>query len=91
MLSDRELPLPFDPDDLPAYLAALDTLAPFVAQATMLVPGHGRVTDDPMARLDADRRYLDALLAGDDPDDRRRGNPGMAQAHDRLVALARQA
>jgi glyoxylase-like metal-dependent hydrolase (beta-lactamase superfamily II) len=39
MLRDRELPLPFDPDDLPAYLAALDTLAPFVAQARALVPG----------------------------------------------------
>ncbi len=89
MLSDRELPLPFDPDDLPAYLAGLDTLAPFVARARMLVPGHGSPTTDPIARLDADRRYLDALLSGVDPDDPRRGNPGMPDVHERLVELAR--
>jgi glyoxylase-like metal-dependent hydrolase (beta-lactamase superfamily II) len=89
MLSDRELPLPFDPDDLPAYLAGLDTLAPFVRRARVLVPGHGRPTTDPLARLDADRRYLDALASGFDPDDPRRANPGMAEVHARLLMLAR--
>lgn len=89
MLSDLELPLPFDPDDLEAYLVGLDTLAPYVARAQVLVPGHGMPTFAPLDRLDADRRYLDALLAGRDPDDPRRANPGMAEVHDRLVGLVR--
>ncbi|GMA23063.1 hypothetical protein GCM10025864_08220 [Luteimicrobium album] len=88
MLSDVELPLPFDPDDLPAYLAGLDRLAPYVARARVVVPGHGRPTSDGAARLDADRRYLDALLAGRAPEDPRRANPGMAEVHARLTALA---
>ncbi len=89
MLSDIELPLPFHPDDLPAYLAALDALAPAVARATALVPGHGHPTDRPVERLDADRRYLDALLGGSDPDDPRRALPGMDAAHAHNVELAR--
>jgi glyoxylase-like metal-dependent hydrolase (beta-lactamase superfamily II) len=89
MLSDVELPLPFDPDDLDAYLAGLDALAPYVARAGVLVPGHGTPTTRPAERLDADRRYLDAVLAGRDPDDPRRANPGMAAEHDHLVRLVR--
>jgi glyoxylase-like metal-dependent hydrolase (beta-lactamase superfamily II) len=89
MLSDVELPLPFNPDDLAAYLDALDAMAPFVAQATMLIPGHGHPTDRPLGRLDADRRYLDAVLRGEDPDDGRRALPGMDEAHTRIVELAR--
>lgn len=88
MLSDVELPLPFDPDDVPAYLAGLDALAPYVAAAQVLVPGHGRPTGRPLERLDADRRYLDALLGGADPPDPRRAEPGMAAVHERLRALA---
>ena len=88
MLSDVELPLPFDPDDLPAYLAGLDVLAPYVARATVLVPGHGTPTYEPLARLDADRRYLDDVLAGRTPDDPRLADPEMALVHERLVALA---
>jgi glyoxylase-like metal-dependent hydrolase (beta-lactamase superfamily II) len=90
MLSDTELPLPFNPDDLAGYLAALDALAPTVALAGVLVPGHGHPTSNPIERLDADRRYLDDVLAGGDPDDPRRALPGMADAHDRIVELARQ-
>ncbi len=45
MLSDVELPLPLDPDDLPAYLDGLDRLAPYVARARVVVPGHD--ADDP--------------------------------------------
>jgi glyoxylase-like metal-dependent hydrolase (beta-lactamase superfamily II) len=90
LLSDVELPLPFDPDDLPAYLAGLDALAPHVARARWLVPGHGTPTDDPVGRLDADRRYLDALLAGEDPDDPRRADPEMEEHHQRLRVLARE-
>ncbi len=88
MLSDVELPLPFDPDDLPAYLAGLDVLAPYVARATVLVPGHGTPTYEPLARLDADRGYLDDVLAGRIPDDPRLADPEMALVHERLVALA---
>ena len=88
MLSDIELPLPFSPDDLPAYLDALDRLAPVVQRARVLVPGHGHPTDQPIARLDADRHYLAAVLAGRDPDDRRRGLKGMAEAHAKIVELA---
>ncbi|HWK91732.1 MAG TPA: MBL fold metallo-hydrolase [Luteimicrobium sp.] len=89
MLSDVELPLPFEPDDLAAYLEGLDRLAPYVARADVVVPGHGRPSSDGTARLDADRRYLDALLAGRDPDDPRRANPGMAETHAALLALVR--
>jgi len=88
MLSDIELPLPFFPDDLPAYLDALDRLAPVVAQATVLVPGHGHPTERPMERLDADRRYLDDVLHGRDPDDARRALKGMAEAHAKIVEIA---
>src|SRR5690606_7957090 len=66
MLSDFELPLPFNPDDLPAYLTGLDRLAPYVQRARYLITGHGSPTDQPMERLDADRMLLDALLAGRD-------------------------
>ncbi len=88
MLSDVELPLPFNPDDLPAYLDALDRLAPAVSAVDVVVPGHGHPTDRPMERLDADRRYLDAVIAGVDPDDPRRSLKGMDQAHQQIVALA---
>ncbi len=88
MLSDIELPLPFSPDDLPVYLDALDRLAPVVRRAQVLVPGHGHPTDNPLARLDADRHYLAAVIAGRDPDDHRRGLKGMAEAHAKIVELA---
>ena len=88
MLSDIELPLPFGPDDLPVYLDALDRLAPVVRRAQVLVPGHGRPTNNPLARLDADRHYLAAVIAGRDPNDQRRGLKGMAAAHAKIVGLA---
>jgi len=87
MLSDLEIPLPFDPDDLPAYLAGLDTLAPYVARADVVIPGHGTPTRDPMTRLDADRRYLAAVLADHAPSDPRLGSPEMAAAHRRIVTM----
>lgn len=89
MLSDIELPFPFFPDDLPAYLAGLDALAPVVAKARVLVPGHGHVTTDPMARLDADRRYLDDVITRGDSDDPRRALDGMEPAHRKMVEMAR--
>lgn len=87
MCSDVELPVPFDPDDVPAYLAGLDVLAPYAARATMLVPGHGLPSAAPMSRVDADRRYLDAVLAGREPVDPRLDDPAMRAVHERIVAL----
>jgi glyoxylase-like metal-dependent hydrolase (beta-lactamase superfamily II) len=90
MLSDIELPFPFFPDDLPAYLAGLDVLAPVVAKAKVLVPGHGHVTFQPMERLDADRFYLDEVLQGREPDDPRRAFPESEAAHHKMVQMARE-
>jgi glyoxylase-like metal-dependent hydrolase (beta-lactamase superfamily II) len=59
MLSDVEPPLPADDDpSCRAYARGLDVLAPFVAQARLVVPGHGRPTRSPSLRLAADRRAL---------------------------------
>ncbi len=90
MLSDVELPYPDadDPDLIP-YLVGLDRLAEVVARCAVLVPGHGSPTTDPMARLDADRRYLDAVLSGREVQDPRLGAPAMAEVHARTVAQAR--
>jgi glyoxylase-like metal-dependent hydrolase (beta-lactamase superfamily II) len=97
MLSDAELPLPFDeitggedaPGRVEAYLAGLDRLAPAVARADVLVPGHGTPTREPARRLNADRRYLEDIVAGRRVDDPRLALPGMAAAHARFVrALA---
>jgi glyoxylase-like metal-dependent hydrolase (beta-lactamase superfamily II) len=89
MLSDVELPLPDDEDDgLARYQEGLEALAPYASRAEVLVPGHGTVTTEPMARLDADRRYLDAVRSGRDPDDPRLTNKGMAEAHATNLRLA---
>jgi glyoxylase-like metal-dependent hydrolase (beta-lactamase superfamily II) len=88
MLSDVELPLPFEPDDLGAYLVGLDRLAPYVARAALLIPGHGHPTTQPSQRLTADRDYLEAVLAGADPADPRRDSPSMAEVHARIRRLA---
>ena len=51
---------------LSAYRATLARLAPLIADAETLVPGHGR----PLSRIEAQRlleqdvRYLDALATG---------------------------
>lgn len=87
MLSDIELPLPFYPDDVPAYRHALDLLAPFAARAAVVVPGHGTVGSDALARLDADRRYLDAVQSHGTSDDARIANPGMLEEYAHLQRL----
>jgi glyoxylase-like metal-dependent hydrolase (beta-lactamase superfamily II) len=92
MLSDIELPLPdanSPPDPLAAYRDGLERLAPYVARAAVVVPGHGAPTTDGLARLDADRRYLDAVTRGRGVDDARLGYPGMAEAHRATLVLAR--
>ncbi|HZU72015.1 MAG TPA: MBL fold metallo-hydrolase [Acidimicrobiales bacterium] len=81
MLSDVELPLP-DPEDagLVGYRGGLEALAGPAAAATWVVPGHGRPTTEGRHRLEADRRYLDAVMAGLASDDPRLALPGMAEA-----------
>jgi glyoxylase-like metal-dependent hydrolase (beta-lactamase superfamily II) len=90
MLSDAELPMPDDDDaTLEPYLAGLDLLAPVVARVDLLVPGHGTPTYEPASRLDADRRYLDAVLSGRHVDDQRLGYPDMAELHEANLRRAR--
>jgi glyoxylase-like metal-dependent hydrolase (beta-lactamase superfamily II) len=89
MLSDVELPMPDDGNpDLVAYLAGLDRLEEVVRRCALLIPGHGTPTDHALARVDADRRYLDDLLRHGDSDDPRRGLPGMAELHESNVRRA---
>ena len=68
MLSDIEIPLldTTADDPLGDYRAGLQRLAE-VPGVRWLVPGHGQVTDAGgfRRRLDADRRYLDLLAAGE--------------------------
>jgi len=63
-LSPLELPYLEPPDgSLLDYRATLDRLAPLVAAAELVIPGHGAPLDGAAARtiLDEDRRYLDEL------------------------------
>ena len=90
MLSDVELPYPdADEPDLVSYLVGLDRLADVVRRSRVLVPGHGSPTYTPMQRLDADRRYLDDVLAGRPSDDPRLGDPDNQAIHARTVEQAR--
>ena len=90
MLSDVELPYP-DPDepDLENYITGLDRLTEVVRRSRVLVPGHGTPTYTPMDRLDADRRYLDAVIAGRSVDDPRLSDPEMQVLHARTMEQAR--
>ncbi|RUR03208.1 MBL fold metallo-hydrolase [Labedella endophytica] len=88
MLSDVELPLPFYPDDVAAYVEALDRLEPFVRQARVVDPGHGTVGHDAMTRLDRDRRYLDDMMRSGASDDPRATDPAMADAHAHMAEIA---
>jgi len=87
MLSDHELPLPFWPDDLESYVAALDLLAPYAARAAVVIPGHGTPGGDALARLDADRRYLDDVVAGRVPADPRMAHAGMDEEYEHLKRM----
>ena len=67
MVSELEVPLPeweLEPDPLGAYRRGLDALAG-LAGVALVVPGHGSPGDaaELRRRVDADRRYLDALEA----------------------------
>jgi glyoxylase-like metal-dependent hydrolase (beta-lactamase superfamily II) len=88
MLSDVELPMPDDSSNaLGAYRAGLETLAPYASIARIVIPGHGSITTDGAARVEADRRYLDELEAGRETTDARVANAGMAEVHAGNVAL----
>ena len=66
-LSDVEIPIIGTGGSLSAYRATLTRLAPLVAAATTVVPGHGSPhdRDGALRILDEDLSYLDALEAGD--------------------------
>lgn len=88
MCSDLEIPLldTDQPDPLGDYQAGLDLLAALPVR--QVIPGHGHVGDaaDLRRRLDADRRYLDALSRGADVDDPRLATEWLAVEHRRQAA-----
>ena len=84
MLSDIEIPL-LDTeagDPLGDYVAGLDRLAA-VTGARVLIPGHGHPGDaaELRRRIDADRRYLDLLAAGQPFDDPRAAGGWLRDTH----------
>lgn len=96
MGSDVEVPLLAHgipgPAALLAHHAGLDRLAA-LSPVDVVVPGHGHPCDGPMwrRRLDADRRYLDALAAGRDPDDPRVVEPWLLDAQRAMQATLTKA
>jgi len=98
MLSDLEVPL-LDlsgADPLGDYSAGLERLASTLSdnEVRALVPGHGHPTDraGALARVDADRRYLDALAAGrhvGEDQDARLGDRWVRGEHERQVRALR--
>lgn len=83
MLSDVEIPL-LEESSAAQYAAGLARLRPAVERARVVVPGHGHVAigaDAARRRWAADRAYLDALVAGREPDDPRLADPAMRAAH----------
>lgn len=96
VLSDVEVPLVDvgSPDPLADHRLALDTLEAAAARhdVTVLVPGHGHVTDAAglRRRLAADRAYLEAVAAGRTPDDPRLADPWVRGEHERQVASLAQ-
>jgi glyoxylase-like metal-dependent hydrolase (beta-lactamase superfamily II) len=89
MLGDVELPMPEDDETLEHYAVGLEALRDAVWAAQVLIPGHGTVTRDPRSRYDADRRYLDDLLAGRVSRDPRIDDPENAGLHAENLAKAR--
>jgi glyoxylase-like metal-dependent hydrolase (beta-lactamase superfamily II) len=92
MLADVELPMPDDADtDLVTYRAGLESLEAVVRRSSLLVPGHGTVSENPVERYDADRAYLDDLEARGASDDPRAALEDMAELHARNIERARAA
>jgi glyoxylase-like metal-dependent hydrolase (beta-lactamase superfamily II) len=88
MLSDVELPMPNGDQSLEAYGAGLDQLEEAVRSSRWVVPGHGTPSSVPLERFDADRRYVDELLAGRTSDDPRVLDPENAALHGENLAKA---
>jgi glyoxylase-like metal-dependent hydrolase (beta-lactamase superfamily II) len=90
MLCDVELPMPDDADtDLVTYRAGLESLSEVVRRSRMLIPGHGGISENPVERYDADRRYLDDLETRGASDDARIGIDGMTELHEQNLRRAR--
>jgi glyoxylase-like metal-dependent hydrolase (beta-lactamase superfamily II) len=90
MLSDVELPMPAaDDTTLERYVTGLERLGDSVRQARIVIPGHGTPSTDPLARFDADRRYLDDLIGGRASDDPRIADPENASLHAANLERAR--
>lgn len=96
MLSDLEIPL-LDTDaadPLGDYWAALDTLERAAAdhRVNTVIPGHGHVGDgaELARRITADRRYIDALEQGREPEDDRLRTPWLAEEHRAHLARLRR-
>jgi hydroxyacylglutathione hydrolase len=96
MVSDVEVPgLDWDQPDQPSsYLKGLDALAA-IEGVRLVIPGHGRVGDgdELKRRIENDRRYVEALIAGSPIDDARlTGWPPMKQQHEgNLEGMKKQA
>lgn len=99
MLSDVEIPL-LDadlPNQVAAYLTALDRLDAAVTGISTLVPGHGAVArgEEITGRVRVDRAYVEALRRGEDPADARLGPEAtygrdwLPGAHQQNLRLAR--
>ena len=85
MASDVEVPgIDWDqPDALTSYRQGIEVLSA-IGDVGVVIPGHGRPGDDGAwpSRLEADRRYLDALASGHEvPDARITGWPPQRQQH----------
>ncbi|QEC46307.1 MBL fold metallo-hydrolase [Baekduia soli] len=89
-LSPVEIPMLSPGGDREAYLATLRRLAPYVAQADWVVPGHGAPIDAQRAAaiLREDTAYLEALAAGDAPLPIARRGKAMRAIHAENVARA---
>jgi hypothetical protein len=76
--------------DRGAYLATLRRLAPYVAQADWIVPGHGQPLDAARAAaiLREDLAYMEALPSPGAPLPLARRGPAMKTIHDENVARA---
>ena len=93
MLSDVLIPL-LDarrPGQVGAYEAALDLLEAAAGHADVVVPGHGAVAEgrEVVARLAADRAYVDALRRGPEPVDARLSQDWLAGPHRSNLEQAR--
>ena len=95
MLSDVLIPLLDSrrPDQVGAYVTALDRLEEAARHIDVLIPGHGAVAEGPdvAARLAADRAYIDALRRGEEPVDARLGPDAdwLSGPHQSNIELAR--